>query len=204
MKIGPTLSTPSVHLAPPGAGLPEAERLVAGLIFRWHCFTTSRTQAAAQIVTERDGLLALVKNCPPEKRTLRVLIPRLRGMEDSSRNWSVLMTLEHVRIVNAGFEQVITLLAQGRVPPHAASTAAVKPSPEAGPKVVEAFVQGCDSLARTVAALSDLHTSARYRHPWFGSLDAAGWHALAGSHMQLHRRQVESIVKHIELSQSVS
>ena len=47
----------------------------------------------------------------------------------------------------------------------------------------------------SVAAVKDLNTSARYAHPWFGPLDAAGWHALAAGHLQIHRQQIERIVE---------
>jgi len=32
-------------------------------------------------------------------------------------------------------------------------------------------------------------------HPWFGPLDAAGWHALAAGHMAIHRVQIERILQ---------
>ncbi|MBX3389322.1 MAG: hypothetical protein KF691_07680 [Phycisphaeraceae bacterium] len=40
----------------------------------------------------------------------RVLIPRLRGLEDSSRYWSVWMMLDHLRIVNSQVAMVIASL----------------------------------------------------------------------------------------------
>jgi len=43
----------------------------------------------------------------------RLLIPRLRGMEDSSRNWSVWMTLDHLRIIHGSFIGVIGTLVKG-------------------------------------------------------------------------------------------
>lgn len=34
----------------------------------------------------------------------------------------------------------------------------------------------------------------RFLHPWFGPVDAADWHALAGTHLGIHRKQIERIV----------
>ena len=45
-------------------------------------------------------------------------------------------------------------------------------------------------------------TAARYRHPWFGPLDAAGWHALAATHMGVHRRQLERILAALDAERS--
>ncbi len=104
------------------------------------------------------------------------------------------MTLDHLRIVHGAITEAITLLGEGRAPERAASTAAVKPTPGTGIEVVPAFAKNCDALARAAAGVANLRTAARYPHPWFGKLDAAGWHAMAGFHLRLHRQQVERIL----------
>jgi hypothetical protein len=181
-------------LAPPGAGLPRPELLAARMMFAWHRLTTSRARRAAAIMAQREALVALARACDPATGARRVLIPRLRGLEDSSRYWSVYMTLDHLRIVNANIARIIGLLARDRGPEGAASTAAVKPSPAADAAVIGAFAAGCDELTRTVAAVADLRTARRFAHPWFGPLDAAGWHAMAGFHLELHQRQARAIL----------
>ncbi|MFO0410193.1 MAG: DinB family protein, partial [Planctomycetota bacterium] len=73
-------------------------------------------------------------------------------------------------------------------------TAAVKPNANVGPEVVAAFEASCDALASVIAASTNLDTQARYSHPWFGPLNASGWHALTGVHMSIHRAQIERIL----------
>jgi hypothetical protein len=106
------------------------------------------------------------------------------------------MTLDHLRIVNDAISDAVSALLDGRVPPGAASTAAVKPSAEVGPDVVEAFTASCRRLEGIVTAVSAaaLATPLRYAHPWFGPLDAAAWFFMAGFHLRLHRGQVERIL----------
>jgi hypothetical protein len=116
-------------------------------------------------------------------------------LEDSSRYWSVWMTLDHLRICNRDFAEVIAGLERGTAPEREASTADVKPSPEAGAAVEAAYERRCDDLSATAAAVADLHTATTYAHPWFGALDAAGWHALAALHMGIHRRQLAKIIE---------
>jgi hypothetical protein len=116
-------------------------------------------------------------------------------MEDSSRNWSVWMTLDHLRIVNSGITRTIGALTKGVVPPGKASTAAVKPNPDITSAVVAEYEAACDALLAQVAAAPDLKTAVRFPHPWFGPLDAFGWHAMAASHMGIHRVQIERIIK---------
>ena len=182
------------NLAPPGAGLPRLELLIGRLQFAWRRRNGNRDIFNADFQREREAIRQLTASCDPESASRRVLIPRPRGMEDSSRYWSVWMTLDHLRIVNGGISRIIGELAKGIVPPGASSTAAVKPSPNASVSVAPEYETSCDELLKTVAASADLKTAVKYRHPWFGPLDAAAWHALAASHMGIHRVQLERIV----------
>jgi hypothetical protein len=190
------------HLAPPGAGLPWLELRIARLIFGWQQRRTTREEAAALFAKERGTVLELAGRCDPENGSVRVLIDRLRGIEDSSRFWSVFMTLDHLRIVNLAASEAIRLLGIGQVPKREARTADVKPDARADHRVVAHFERSCERVARCAAAVSDLRTVRRYGHPWFGSLDAAGWHFLAGFHLQLHRRQIEQILRHLSSDRS--
>ncbi len=190
-----TTTIASPPLAPPGAGLPWPELQAARLIFGWLSWRASRASAAALLAAEQRAILALAESCDPASAVRPVLIARLRGMEDSSRFWSVCMTLDHLRIVNLVVAETIETLARGVVPPRVASTAAVKPSAQAGAEMLGKFARSCELIAGTVAALPDLRTPIRYAHPWFGPLDAAHWHFMAGFHLRLHRAQIGAILR---------
>lgn len=181
-------------LEAPGAGLPAPELWIARLLFALRRKLGGRESFTAGFTRERAAILELVATCDPGLRGRPVLIPRLRGMEDSSRHWSVWMTLEHLRLTNAIFGRVIASLARGEVPARKASTAEVKPRADVGEAVEPAFEASCDALLAAVAEVPDLKTAAMYAHPWFGPLDAAGWHALAAMHMAIHRRQMANII----------
>lgn len=139
----------------------------------------------------------LTATCTSAEAGQKVLIQRLRGLEDSSRYWSVWMTLDHLRIVNLGIAATIRELLAGRVPPRVASTAAVKPSPAADAQALAAFGASCDEIVYACPEGVSLKTRVCHAHPWFGPLDAEGWHFLAGFHLALHRRQIEMILQGI-------
>jgi hypothetical protein len=181
-------------LAPPGAGLPKIELLVARALFAWRQIRGNRDFFTADFQREREAVRALVRSCDAESGARRVLIDRVPGLEDSSRYWSVWMTLEHLRIIHTGVARTIGSLAKGVVPPGKASTAAAKPAPDISEAVIGQYEKSCDKLLETVAAIPDLKTAARFAHPWFGPLDAAGWHAMAGTHLAIHRKQIERIL----------
>jgi hypothetical protein len=185
------------NLAPPGAGLPAVERHVGRLLLAVKRWTGTRDSFHARFQRERESIQKLVRGCDPASAATRVLIPRPRGLEDSSRYWSVLMTLDHLRIIHQSLDKVIGALAKGIVPPGVASTANVKPSPTVTAAVIAEHEAACDALLATAAAAPELKTAVRYTHPWFGPLDAWGWYALAGVHLGLHRVQIEQILKHL-------
>ena len=182
-------------LAAPGAGLPKVELFVARLLFALRRLTGNRRSFDARFRAEREAIRVLVHSCDAESGACRVLIRRPPGLEDSSRFWSVWMTLDHLRIVHHEFVRVIGALTKGVIPEGQASTAAVKPSTEITSDVMAAYEESCDALLESVAASPNLNTAVRFAHPWFGPLDAAGWHALAGGHMGIHRVQITRILE---------
>jgi len=106
----------------------------------------------------------------------------------------LLMTADHLRIVNDQIAGVIASLCKGKVPAGAASTAAVKPSEQVDASIISAFEKTCADFEKTVTAQSDLKTKLTFPHPWFGPMDAAAWHFMTGFHMRLHRKQMELIL----------
>jgi hypothetical protein len=185
---------PTPKLAAPGAGLPKIERFFANLMIHWKSKRTSREAAAATFASEREAILKLLHSTPAEHLKTPVLIKRLPGLEDSSRYWSMLMTVDHLRIVNDQINGVIASLCAGHVPPGAASTAAVKPSTRVDTSITAAFETSCADFEKTVAKQADLKTALKFPHPWFGPMDADAWHFMTGFHMQLHRKQLELIL----------
>lgn len=182
-------------LAAPGAGLPGIELQIARVLFTLRAWTHDRQRVDALFQRERTLIAELVRACPEGLLGERVLIPRPRGLEDSSRHWSVLMTLEHLRIVNLACALFIRELSEGKVPAGKASTADVKPSPDVTEAVIATYEASCDEVLAAVASAKDLDNAARFPHPWFGPLSARRWHVLAAVHLGIHRVQIEAILR---------
>ena len=185
---------PMPQLAPPGAGLRAPERLIARILFALRRRITDRAGSDARFREQREAFHRWVAGLADASAARRVLIARPRGLEDGSWYWSVWMTLDHLRIVHHEIARIIGGLGKGTVPAGQASTAAVKPAAEVGREVVDAYEQSCDVMLAAAAAVPELRTSVRFPHPWFGPLDAAGWHRLAAGHMGIHRVQIDRII----------
>lgn len=182
-------------LQPPGAGLPWVERLIARhFVFPRAC-RISWAEAGSQFQEEGAKVLDLWDATPADRLGERVLIRRLAGLEDSSRYWSVAMTVEHLVIVGQAVRGAIAALRRGEVPGTAARTADVKPQGVTAAEVRSDFAgllaEAAESDRSEPAILPGV--GPRYPHPWFGPLDAHQWHCMLAFHQGLHRRQIEAI-----------
>jgi len=182
-------------LAPPGKGLPKLELFLARLLVKQKLKHISEEKNLALFRSESEQILTLARQVDPLMGSKRVLIRRLRGLEDSSRYWSVYMTLEHLLIVNRVIIQVITLLMQGQKPQFVSSTAAVKPTPGTDAAVIPLMESVCEEFEQVSHKLGTLDSPTTFPHPWFGELNAKEWQFFAGFHMALHRKQITLIIK---------
>lgn len=180
-------------LQPPGKGLPLYELLVARLLVWWRYNRTSRQEAAAAFHFEKEEILRLSRELDQTAAARPILIKRLRRLEDSSRFWSVYMTVDHLRIVNNGVASIIHDLVLGVRPQHIVTTKGVKPSSSADVATLNEFQDACNRFEEIANQAKDLRTQLTWKHPWFGELDAQQWHFFAGFHMHLHRRQILAI-----------
>ncbi len=187
-------------LAAPGAGLPWLELTGTRVFFALLRLTGNPKSFEATFEKERRAIRALVANLDGETGKRRVLIRRPIGLEDSSRNWSVWMTLDHLRRVHDEYARVVSALAGGVIPDGGVTAAAVKPGPEVDADIVSAYEASCDLLRDAAMAAPAVSSRVRFRHPWYGPLTAAGWFALAGPHLGAHRLQIERILAGIRVA----
>ena len=154
----------------------------------------SRTSASAKFRREADLMLKKTEELDAKLAVKPVLIERVRGIEDSSRNWSLLMTLDHLVIVDTAIAVIIDHLVQEKPLATKVSTAEVKPRQDQTTATIELFRSTAERYLQGIDRLPTLKSRTRHEHPWFGPLNAHGWHCLAAIHHAIHRRQIERIV----------
>lgn len=187
-----TDDTPS--LAAPGAGLPALECWFSRTLLLTLRATLNKDTLTRWLRRESETALALAATLPDTLACEQVLMPRLTGLEDSSRYWSANMVLQHLVIVDTGIRELAEALSDGSLFTREVRIAEVKPTPNAGAEQHALLRGAVDDYARLIGRLGDLRTPLRHAHPWFGQLDLRGWHALAAMHTLAHRRQLQAIV----------
>ncbi|HTL12193.1 MAG TPA: hypothetical protein VL588_06885, partial [Bdellovibrionota bacterium] len=110
MKSNTTAHEP--QLQKPGAGLPLYQRAYLRL---WLKPVVSRRMPREEVRASFDRLagklIEKISEIPAELRNTKILVEPIRGLEDSSRYWSLNGVLEHVLIVSQGLETIILMLA---------------------------------------------------------------------------------------------
>lgn len=184
----------ATQLAPPGAGLPTLERWISRTLLHALRISLSKDALTRWLRRETETVLALAASLPAAQASQPVLVPRVAGLEDSSRGWSANMVLQHLVIVDTGIRQLAEALAEGNTIDHEVRIADVKPKLTAGAEQHALLRIAVDDYARLIDRLGELRSTLRHAHPWFGRLDLRGWHALAAMHTTAHRRQMQRIV----------
>jgi hypothetical protein len=184
-------------LEKPGAGLPFHERLAARyFLMPYYSKRTSWDESVARFEKEGNKILARLKALSKEQRTRRVLVDRIQGIEDSSRYWSVAMTVEHLMIVGEAASEGMVLLSQGKVPPGEVRIENVKPKGSLDPMQLddryrEFLVHYKRKLEEKIV---DRNSKTKLYHPWLGPMNVGQWNWLMGSHQAIHRKQIDLIL----------
>jgi hypothetical protein len=162
-------------------------------------YSAFATPAAILSAFRRDALAArtLALGLSEQQGRIRVPIRRFPGIEDTSRDWSVYMTLDHLVMVNTAITALIHAICSDRNHGAEIHLEDVMPHDDAGPDRVQALEATVERYTDLVERLGTLRSRERHPHPWFGPLTARQWHALAAIHNRTHRAQIEKIVRRL-------
>jgi hypothetical protein len=189
------VSAPSPQLAPPGAGLPWFESVMVRWFGRRMFLSHLDWESAQAAITRVSSRLAR-EAMDMDDATLarRVLIKRLRGLEDSSRSWSPEMVLEHLVITGEMFTDFVVTISNGRPVADQRGIADIKPRGGLGRAVITRFVEVHEAIpTRLAKEAGPLREGPGHVHPWFGKLTAADWLSLIAVHLGLHEKQWRAI-----------
>ncbi len=179
---------------PPGTGLPGFERFYLNVFFRISTALVSDDAALRVFDKVSMQIFKMIEPLDLGALSEPILIPRLQGIEDSSRHWSVLMVLDHLNRVNRELMSTIRSLHANQTPFREIRIADFKPDPDVDDTVLETFVEVNRRYRNFVISHKPLRTVLRHAHPWFGQLDGHAWNCLAAAHQRIHRRQVQKIL----------
>ncbi len=188
----------SPTLAAPGKGLPLVESLVARyVLFPYTTSRLSQTKAIDMVCEYGQRALAVGRALPLKQLTTPVLIQRFPGIEDSSRHWSVLMTLEHLRITGESMARIVEQLVRQEPIEEVVRIEAVKPGHHLLAEPVfsayETFLSGYRQRMESLQLMRKAGKS--HHHPWFGEITDHQWLCLNALHHRIHWTQIQKILQ---------
>ena len=185
-------------LQPPGRGLPNWERACLSSVLKLGAFISSDSTILKRFQLETRRIQQLYDDDESYDVFQTLLIPRVIGIEDSSRNWSIAMVLEHLHLVNKDLTTAIDALGRGIVPHGEIDVAIYKPDEDLGTDVMQRMRDTNENYCQVIETIMKRHGrlphTPHFDHPWFGPLNAHQWHALAAAHQTIHRRQIQKII----------
>jgi len=187
---------PTYSLAPPGAGLPRPQLLLAKHLLRPLYARAHPIPSIPPLLKQQCDFFcndfAALAHSNSSQLTQRVLIPPTLGLEDHSRDYSLAMVLHHLLLVNARLIEIFTSLSSSTPLPQGPSTITdFKPDPDITPDVAPQYHHATQQLADTISAIprASLSSRATIPHPWFGPLTLRQWIPFSALHQSVHTRQ---------------
>ncbi len=183
-------------LAPPGAGIPFPQNLIARFIVPYQASKSDWAKNHAALIQANQKICDLILGLDPAKINQRVLVEPIVGLEDSSRFWSPGMLLEHLRIVHPKMAEIIFALEDGKTIDFKVDTALVKPEQKKfTPQEAQLAKEEWSKLFDQIQSRSKLRKKTKtIQHPWFGKLNAHQWHYVMMIHSKLHLKQLRVII----------
>jgi hypothetical protein len=146
--------------------------------------------------TEGQKIIELSKQIEKDDLFKRVLVPKLFGLEDNSRYYSVGMTIEHLLIVASALQVRVPLLSRGKKLKNDVTIKSVKPYKEIDEDIVEQFEDFLNTYREKLERnVDDINIDNTSSHPWFGEFNPKQWSILAMIHQIIHKRQIKAIIK---------
>jgi hypothetical protein len=140
------------------------ERNLIGAGIRLAAQVATKDRLSALFRTEAQRAIDSARLLSEEKGRRRVLVPRLLGIEDSSRNWSVYMVLEHLVIVNSAIAATLPRLYAGRGVSTEVRAEEVSPLAEAGPEQMDDLAKLVERYTDMVEKLGNLRAGIAHPH----------------------------------------
>lgn len=181
-----------------GGGLPNLERLVikyflvpiVRLLFTWNL-------SLFFINREVKIIKKLLGNIKKEDLQKQVFIDRTFAIEDHSRDYSINMTLEHLRITGTAIISVIDILSNEQEVINEITIEAVKPKDNSDTEPEQFFIF-MEKYNHYIKNHSKKYSKKTKKHPWFVHFNNSDWACFMFMHTFIHRRQIQSIMENLK------
>jgi len=127
----------------------------------------------------------------------QVVIKRAFAIEDHSRDYSINMTLEHLKITGYAIMNVIDTLSKEREIEKEVKVELVKPKDNTESEH-EQFFEFMKKYNSFITNHPKNYSKTTKAHPWFVNFNNFDWACFMFMHTFIHRRQIQAIIKELD------
>lgn len=180
-----------------GAGLPKAENtLINCTLVPFMKIFLGWESSLFLLKKELQKIDAILSSVPCEHYCIQVKIPRVLGIEEHSRDYSIDMTLQHMTKVTQGVMFIVDALSKEQCIQKEVRIEDVKPSIQTNNEL-KYFSQTMNQYIHFIEQHNKKVSIMTKKHPWFSEFNNKQWACFAFIHTFVHRRQLEVIVERL-------
>lgn len=183
-----------MKLSPPGAGLPQLERLTIKRVLVPAIRVFITWDIALYLLKREISIIKkITSKIDKNLCTKQVLIDRTFGIEDDTRQFSINLVLEHLTITGNALMTVIQTLSDEKEFTREITIEAVKPK-ENKLNQIDDFTELYERYFEFMKNLPKTQSKMTKKHPWFVGFNNFDWSVFMYMHTFIHRRQIEAII----------
>ena len=181
-----------------GAGLPQIERLFIKRVLVPSVRIVCTWNIALFMIKREVRIIEnLISSFDEEILQKRVVIKRAFAIEDHIRDYSINMTLEHLRIAGIAVMAVIDTLSNEKEFPKEITIEGVKPKDNSKDEAKK-FFDFMTTYEEYIKNHKKNYSKMTKKHPWFVNFNNFDWSCFMFMHTFIHRRQIEAIIKELK------
>jgi hypothetical protein len=173
--------------------IPGGERFWITCSIRLRALLISPRQTIASIALECNQVLETVDAVDFDYAGIEVEVPRLFGLPEEWRKWTLFMVLDHLEKFQRAALELVSHLAEDRQPLVAMRLEDLTPEEDASADIAGRFAETARRFQRELVQMLPIRTVREFEHPLFGPLNAKQWIACSLSHHKIHRRHAHKI-----------
>ncbi len=182
-----------------GIAIPPRELwFLRNVYIPWKFWSMTWESSRDLFLKETEKILDLVRGLSLDQMNHPIFVNRLMGLQESSRVWSAGMLLDHLNRMNRVVVQIIPALRSDKMLVSEFNADVLRPAPGHGMETLAKFDLICKEFKSEITnyVLREPSTL-QFKHHWYGPLDQQQWMKVTALHMNLHRRQLELILKEV-------
>lgn len=174
-------------------GLPTLDRTWYWATVKIGAGITPKATALRKFNAESRLLIELAEDADITPVSQRVKIPRILGMPPSSCHWSLLMVLDHMRLLLTDMKRLISGLSQGTRLTGRFSHDQYEPDPDIDLGIIQRFTDTANEFQLAASGLANLRGNRCFRHSWLGLLNAHQWLCWTTTYTRMRRSHATQI-----------